>query len=240
VRSTHTARLFTGLAFIAQTVLALSTGFAADAQTTPAASVAASAAPAGGASAIGTTSRVAVIEIQSAILQTKDGQKALADMQAKFNPVKSKLDAKRAEIAKNEDSLRKGQSTLSQDAQAKLSRDIDIATKSLNRDTDDANADLEAENQKMMNDLGGKMMAIINKYAADKGLLLVLDVSSQQTPVLWASNTIDITRDVIAAYDSGAASLPAQPSPVSSNQPKTRPVSTPGSIRPASGGTSPH
>jgi outer membrane protein len=63
-----------------------------------------------------------------------------------------------------------------------------------------------------MNELGGKMMAIINKYATEKGFVLVLDVSAQNTPVLWASNTIDITRDVIAAYDVGAATItPAKP-----------------------------
>ena len=176
--------------------------------------------------------KVAVIEIQNAILQTKDGQKAMGELQAKFNPVKQKLDAKRAEIAKNEDTLRKGQSTMSQEAQAKLARDVDTATKALNRDTDDANADLEAENQKLMNDLGGKMLAIINKYATEKGYVLVLDVSSQQTPVLWASNTIDITRDVIAAYDSGAADLPATKPVTSATPPPNRPAAA---NRPASG-----
>ena len=32
--------------------------------------------------------KVGVIEIQAAIFQTKDGQKALADLQTKFNPKK--------------------------------------------------------------------------------------------------------------------------------------------------------
>ena len=214
--------------------LALGVVFIAAAQTAPATPSAAASSPSTAGPANG---KVAVIEIQSAIFQTKDGQKALADLQAKFNPVKAKLDAKRSDIAKNEDTLRKGQSTLSQDAQAKLARDIDVATKALNRDTDDANADLEAENQKLMNELGGKMMAIINKYAAEKGLVLVLDVSGQQTPVLWASNTIDITRDVIAAYDSGAASITPTQSPLTSAPGRTRPMTAPS--RPASAITNP-
>ena len=155
-----------------------------------------------------TNGKVAVIEIQAAIFQTKDGQKALADMQAKFNPVKAKLESQRAAIAKDEDTLRKGQNTMSPDALAKLQRDIESETKTLNRETDDANADLEAENQRLMADLGQKMYAIINRYATDKGYVLVIDVSSQNTPVVFASNTIDITREIIAAYDAGAASLP--------------------------------
>jgi outer membrane protein len=200
VRILTTIRPVTGAA-----LLALAAGVAAQGQT---------------AATGPSNSKVAVIEIQAAIFQTKDGQKALADLQAKFNPVKAKLEAKRAEIAKNEETLRKGANTMAEEARAKLARDVDVQTKALNRDTDDANADLEQENQKIMNELGSKMMAIINKYANEKGYLLVLDVSAQNTPVLWASNTIDITRDVIAAYDSGAASLPATspgsaPAPVS-------------------------
>ena len=36
-----------------------------------------------------TPAKVAIIHVQNAILQTKDGQKAAAEMQAKFNPRKS-------------------------------------------------------------------------------------------------------------------------------------------------------
>jgi outer membrane protein len=90
-------------------------------------------------------------------------------------------------------------------------RDIDAKTKALNRDTDDANQDLEAENQKIMNELGGKMLQVINKYSAEKGYVLVLDVSAQTTPVIFASNTIDITRDIIDLYDKSASTLTAAP-----------------------------
>jgi outer membrane protein len=162
--------------------------------------------------------KVATMAFQAAIFETKDGQKAMADLQTKFSPVKARLDAKRAEIAKNEDALRKGQNTLSPEAQQKLARDIDIATKSLNRDTDDANADLEQENQRLVNELAGKMITVVGKFAQEKGYSMVVDVGSQTTPVIWASNTIDITRDAIAAYDASAvtpasaAPAPAKPS----------------------------
>jgi len=193
-------------------LLALAAGLAALAQTSPSAAI---------------SGKVAVIEIQAAIFQTQDGKKALADLQAKFNPVKQRLETKRADIAKNEDALRKGANTMSDEAKQKLARDIDTQTKSLNRDTDDANADLEQENQRLMNDLGGKMMAVINKYASEKGYVIVLDVSAQNTPVLWASNTIDITRDVIAAYDANAGNLtPSTSVPKSgiTNMPTAAPV----------------
>jgi len=176
-------------------------------------------------------SKIATIAIQQAIFQTKDGQKALADIQAKFNPVKAKLDAKRTEIAKDEDTLRKGQNTMSPEAQQKLARDIDVATKALNRDTDDANNDLQEENQRLMNDLGGKIMAVINKYASEKGYELVIDVSAQSSPVLYASNGIDITRDIIAAYDaSSAAGTTTSAAPKTPASPTAAKKTTPSGI----------
>ena len=44
------------------------------------------------------------------------------------------------------------------------------------------------------------------EYAQDNGYTLILDVSSQQTPVLYAANGIDITQDIIGLYDKNAPS----------------------------------
>src|ERR1039457_1363161 len=41
----------------------------------------------------------------------------------------------------------------------------------------------------------------LEKYATGNGYALVLDVSNRQTPVLWASQTIDITGDIVKLYD---------------------------------------
>jgi outer membrane protein len=46
-----------------------------------------------------------------------------------------------------------------------------------------------------------KMMAAIDKHARANSFSVVLDISSQQSPVLYATNEINITNDVIAIYD---------------------------------------
>ena len=65
-----------------------------------------------------------------------------------------------------------------------------------------------------MGELFGRVMAVVDKYAKDNGFVLVLDVSSQQTPVLYASNTIEITKDIVDLYDKNA---PSSAPPLSSN-----------------------
>ena len=167
--------------------------------------------------------KVGIIQIQSAILSTKDGQKALADMQAKFAPRKGDLDKKQSDIAQMQDQMRKGSNTMSDEAKAKLARDIDQKSKSLQRDTEDAQTELDQEQQRLMQDLGQKIMAVITKYAQDNGYTLILDVSSPQTPVLYAANGIDITQDVVALYDKNAPAAAGTPvaKPATTAAPRT-------------------
>lgn len=153
--------------------------------------------------------KVGVINIQSAIVSTKDGQKAASDLESKSAPKRKTLEGKQAEINTMKDQLQKGQNALSETAKNELVRNIDTRTKSFNRDMEDAQAEFEQEQQKILQELGGKMMAVIDKYAKDGGYTLILDVSSPQTPVLFASNTIDITKDIIDLYDKNAGGAPA-------------------------------
>jgi outer membrane protein len=44
-------------------------------------------------------------------------------------------------------------------------------------------------------------VAVLSKYAKDHGYSLIIDVSSQQTPVLFAANEIEVTGDIIKLYD---------------------------------------
>jgi outer membrane protein len=157
------------------------------------------------------TGKYAVINFQSAIVSTKDGQKAAADLDAKYGPRRKQVDSRQAELAQRREQLQKGQNTLSDAAKNDLYKTIDLKTKSLNRDMEDAQADLEQDQNRIVQELGTKLMVVIDKYARDNGFTLVIDVSSAQTPVLYASNTIDITKDIVDLYDKGSAAMAPAP-----------------------------
>jgi outer membrane protein len=185
--------------------------------------------------------KVAVIQIQAALAATKEGQKAAADLEVKLSPRKKDLDGKQAEIKELQERLQRGGNTLSDSAKEDLTRNIDTKTKSYNRELEDAQAELEQEQQKVVGALGQKMMAVIDKYAQQNGFAIVLDVSSQNTPVLYASNTVDITKDVIDLYDKTVftgtpATAPAsvRPAPAARPAPTTAPrTATPPAAAPA-------
>jgi outer membrane protein len=145
--------------------------------------------------------KVGVIQIQAALTATKEGQKAAAELETKMSPRKKDLEGKQTEIKDLQDRLQKGGNTLSESAKEDLTRNIDAKTKSFNRDVEDAQAELEQEQQKIINTLGQKMMQVIDKYAQANGFAIVFDVSNQNTPVLYAANQVDITKEIIDLYD---------------------------------------
>ena len=171
--------------------------------------------------------KIAIINIQSAILNTKDGTKAAANVQAKFNPKKAELDKKRSETEALQDQLRKGSATMSDEAKERLQKQIDSGTKDVNRRGQDMNDDLEAEQGRIMQDLGAKMMKIVEEYATQNAYAMVFDVSNPQTDVLWAAASTNITPDIVRLYDQAnpgtAAPKPAAPAPAPSPAPVKKP-----------------
>src|SRR5271169_4945731 len=159
--------------------------------------------------------KFAIINIQGAIISTKDGQKAAAELNSKTAPKKKELEQKQNEINGLQDQLNKGSNTLSDSAKNDLYKNIESKKKSLQREVEDAQADLEADQNKLLQQLGQKILAVIEKYARDNGYTMVLDVGSQNTPVVYASPSIDITKEIIELYDksTAAASAPAPSAP---------------------------
>ena len=161
----------------------------------------------------------------TAIANTKDGKKASAELQTKFNPRRSTLEKRQTDIQAMTEQLRRGSATMSDDAKAKMQRDIDTNTKSLQRDAQDLNDDADQEQSKIINEIGGKMMQVVDQYAIQNGFAVVLDVSNQQTPVIWASASTEITGDIVQLYDQahpGTEPAAARP-PAAAKPPAARP-----------------
>ena len=174
-----------------------------------------------------TPTKVGIINIQQAIVATKDGQKAAGELQARFEPRSKDLEGKQGSIAALQQELAKGSNTMAEAKKTQITRDIDQKTKELNRAREDAQAEFEQEQNKLLNDLGGKLMVVIDKYARDNSYALILDVSSPQTPVLFAANGVEITKEIVELYDKNAPSaLPPAPKPAGATAPAPKPAAT--------------
>lgn len=162
------------------------------------------------------TPKVGIISMQGALAGTKDGQKALQQLDGKFAPKKKEFDSRQTEITQLQDQYNKSGNLMSDDKRNELARDIDEKKRRLQRDMQDAEEELQTEQQRLVQGLAQRLMAVVEKYAKDNGYSMILDDSSPSTPILWASTGIDITQDIIALYDKSSAnggpiSAPAPP-----------------------------
>jgi outer membrane protein len=67
---------------------------------------------------------------------------------------------------------------------------------------------MEQEQGRVLNDLGNRMVGVIQKYGARAGYTLILDISSPQTPVLYNSNGTDVTPEVVRMFDEVSSPKP--------------------------------
>jgi outer membrane protein len=175
-----------------------------------------------------TPTKIGVIQIQSALVGTKDGQKAVAELETRMAPKQKDMERKRSEIQELQDKLNKGGNAMAQAAKDDLARSIDAKTKSYNRDMEDARAELDQEQRKLLEDLSGKMQVVIDKFAVANAYAVILDVSNQNTNVLYVASGVDITKEVIDLYDKsnpgGPTSKPAAPATRPAAPPATKPA----------------
>lgn len=154
--------------------------------------------------------KVGVIAFQVAVAQTNEGQRDFADLQKKFDPRRQQLKAESDQIDTLTKQLQTQAATLSDAEQQSRARSIDEQKKKLDRDSQDAQTDFQQAMQDMYNGLASKVYDVMESYAKLKGYTLVLDISQQQSPVLFASDGTNITKEVIDAYNSKSG-IPAPP-----------------------------
>jgi outer membrane protein len=173
----------------------------AAAQTPPAGSPAPAQPPASAKPSASAGTRVAIIQFQQAVLSTQEGQQATAAMKTKFDPRKAQLEKRQADIQAMQEKLQRGGATLTNDARSKMQNDVAAGTRALNHDAEDLNNEVQEEESKLMQNMGYKMGEIIRDYASKNGYTIVLDVSAQATPVLWAAPAVNITEAIVKLYD---------------------------------------
>jgi outer membrane protein len=161
--------------------------------------------------------KAAVITFQLAVAQTGEGQRDFADLQKQYAPKEAALKALSDEIDTLTKQLQSQGAQLSDAERANRARTIDEKKKQLDRDSEDARNDFQQAMQNVYNGLASKVYDVMQSYAEQQGFTLVLDVSQQQSPVLYSVTSTNITKPVIDAYNlkSGIPTAPAAQKPAS-------------------------
>ena len=154
--------------------------------------------------------KVALIAFEQAVFGTNEGQRAVQDVQKKYEPKKSQIDSLAAEVDSLKKQLQSAPATLSDEERQMRLKNIDTKEKQLNRESEDATQAYQADLQEAYGKVAQKVSGVTKNYVQQNGFTLLLDVSNQANNVMWAVQSTDVTQAVVEAYNksSGVAAPP--------------------------------
>jgi outer membrane protein len=147
------------------------------------------------------TGKTGVINIRQAIASTAEGKQAGAELQSQFAARQTELEGLNKQINDLRQRLDTGRGKISDEEQARLTRQGEVMARQLQRKQDEYQEDVNAAQGEVFDRIGRKMVDVMDRYARENGFILILDSSAQNTPILFASTNIDITQDIVRLYD---------------------------------------
>ena len=177
--------------------------------------------------------KFAVINVRQAIITTAEGKQASGELQSQFAARQSELENLNKQINDLRQRLSSGQNTLSDEEKVRLTNQGTRLTQQLERKQNELQEDLNAAQGEVVDRIGRKMMDVLEKYARENGITAVFDSSAQNSPILFAATSVDITQDIIKLYDqqypskaaagTTPATKPAATTPKPANPPASKP-----------------
>jgi Skp family chaperone for outer membrane proteins len=204
-------------------------GMAQTPAATPAPPATEPAAPAAPVTPQAIPAKIALVAFEQAVFATNEGQKAVQDIQTKYKPKKDQIDTLSHEVDALKKQLQGTPATLTDAERAAKMKEIDAKEKRLNHDAEDAQTAYNTDLQETYGKVAAKVSVTLKKYVSDNGYTLLLDVSSQQSNVMWANQSTDVTQAVVAAYNTSsgvAAPVPSAPSAPSPAAARPHPSTT--------------
>lgn len=139
--------------------------------------------------------KVAIINAQKAVADSKEIQKAQATLQAKYSPRQQQIQGLQNDLSSIQQQL--GAQNLTPDRESQLRQTGTEKQKQLQRLTEDLQSDVNNERQDILGRAGRQMADVVKKIAEARGIDVVIDI----TNTIYYKPALDITAEATAEYD---------------------------------------
>jgi outer membrane protein len=162
------------------------------------------------AAAPGTQPNIVAVSFNALVLQTNEAQRDLGALQAKFAPRQAQLQSLNAEIETGRKQLSDTADKLNDQEREARTQALNVKEKQLEREADDFRSDSQAVAQEAFQRIAQKVFAFLQDYARQHGYAAIIDRGTDSAPIVWyAADNVDITADLIKAYNAKSG-VPAQ------------------------------
>ena len=139
--------------------------------------------------------KVAIINVQRAIVDTAQIKKAQADLEAKFKPRAAEVEKLQKELQDIQARLQGGKATPQEESELQMRGQR--RQREYQRLTEDLQGEVDRERTEILQGAGQRMNEIVRKMAEERGFDVVIDV----TNTVYFKPALEITADVVKAYD---------------------------------------
>jgi outer membrane protein len=139
--------------------------------------------------------KVAIINVQRAIIETAEIKKAQAELEAKFRPRTGEIEKVQKELQDIQARLQSGKVTPQEESDLQMRGQR--RQREYQRLTEDLQGDVDRERSDILQSAGQRMNEVVRKIAEAQNADVVIDVSN----TVYFKPALDITNEVIKAYD---------------------------------------
>lgn len=143
--------------------------------------------------------KIGYVDLQRALSEVKEGQKAKSRLKKDFEQKQKKLTDKQKEVKKLKQSLESGAAMMTDDAKRKKAIELQQQMAELQQLYMEMQRDLAQKETKATQKIFKKMEPILNKIAEERGYDLILEKT--ESSVLFAKESMDLTDELIKRYD---------------------------------------
>ena len=151
------------------------------------------------------------VQVDQIAAYSNQGKVFSGKVQALQDQKVKELQDKNKALQAAQEKLEKGASVMSDTARAQLQADIERQQRDLQRSTEDAQQEVTALTQQLQAEFERVVTPAIDKVAREKQVHFVFN--AQESGLVWADPTLDLTAEVIKALDASPAptAKPAAP-----------------------------
>ena len=143
--------------------------------------------------------KVGVINIQKVILTIKEGKSVDKTLKKSFDKKQKKIKALEAEIRKMQEKLQKQNKVLSESAKATKMAEIQKKVMSARQQMSQFQKEIQKQEANLKKPILEKLKPVIDSVSKSKKVDITFEISNN--PIVYAAEKVDITSDVIKAYD---------------------------------------
>lgn len=170
---------------------------------------------------------IAIID-SSAFSDEKNGiarvMAAMQQIETKFTPLRNELRGMRERLQTMRADLQKKRAIQDSATTAKQAEEADRLEIEIKRKAEDAQTSYQRESLAVIDPLQKDIGTALTAYAQSKGITLLIDAN--RVPIVYAANSLDITKDFIADYNRTHPATVA-PAPARATPAPARPTTSP-------------